>query len=561
MAARDIRVPVRDRLLSLSVFSVWRLVSSGVLTIGLTIGMAAGIPKEVEKQDQRVLQLEEGEDYFAKWLDEDVIHIITKPERAVFERLQTEEEKQRFIEQFWLRRDTDSATAINEFKEEHYRRLAYANEKFGYAGKPGWMMDRGMIYIKYGPPDSIESHSMGGYTRELWEGGGHTVTFPFERWRYRYIVGIGSDTEIEFVDPTFSGEFRFAENSEEKDAFLWVPTLGMTKAEELGVATRADRIRDVDLQHPKAYLLHRRLKDMPFERLYQLAYLEAPPAIKYRDLQNIVTANIRYDQLPFRYRLDTMLLDNANWVVFLTVSVPNKELQYERLNSLQRARAKFYAAVTNLTGRILAEFDDTVTAGYTQEDFPKRAWQRSHYQKSFFLPSGLYKLNMVIQDVLANKVGTVQTRIAVPKLVEKNLTLSSVMLSRWFKLLDRPANRLEPFVMGDLKIVPSVDGRFKQQDPLVVYLQVYGAQLDQASLQPHLDIEYKITENTRPVFSIDDDQGKSVRHISSRRIELLKLLSLTELPPAQYQLEVEVSDHLSRNRATAHAPFEVKRSN
>jgi GWxTD domain-containing protein len=92
-----------------------------------------------------------------------------------------------FIEQFWLRRNPNPDSPENEFKDEHYARIAYANEHFA-AGKPGWMTDRGHIYIAYGKPDSIDSHPSGGsYERPMEEGGGKTSTFPFEVWHYRYL--------------------------------------------------------------------------------------------------------------------------------------------------------------------------------------------------------------------------------------------------------------------------------------------------------------------------------------------------------------------------------------
>ena len=98
---------------------------------------------------------------YNKWLDEEVRWIISDEERTAFKRLQTDDEKQAFIEQFWLRRDPTPDTEENEFKEEHYRRIAWANDRFA-SGIPGWKTDRGQIYIKFGPPDENDSHTSGG---------------------------------------------------------------------------------------------------------------------------------------------------------------------------------------------------------------------------------------------------------------------------------------------------------------------------------------------------------------------------------------------------------------
>src|SRR5580693_8640162 len=163
---------------------------------------------EKQKRKQAEKLRKELETPYKKWLNEDVVYIITDEERAAFKRLASDEERESFIESFWLRRDPTPDTEENEFKEEHYRRIAYANDHYA-SGIPGWKTDRGMIYIKYGPADEIDSHPSGGsYERPAEEGGGETSTYPFEQWRYRYIDGIGNNIIIEFVDPTMSGEFR-----------------------------------------------------------------------------------------------------------------------------------------------------------------------------------------------------------------------------------------------------------------------------------------------------------------------------------------------------------------
>ncbi|MGD0869795.1 MAG: GWxTD domain-containing protein [Bryobacteraceae bacterium] len=170
---------------------------------------------------------------YRKWLNEDVAYIITDEERAAFHRLQTDDEREHFIEQFWLRRDPTPGTPENEFREEHYRRIAYVNEHFS-SRIPGWKTDRGRIYITYGPPDEIEDHSSGGsYQRPAVEGGGTTSTFPFQQWRYRFIEGIGTNVIIEFVDPTMSGEFHMTMDPSEKQALLAVK--GLTPLEQTGI--------------------------------------------------------------------------------------------------------------------------------------------------------------------------------------------------------------------------------------------------------------------------------------------------------------------------------------
>src|SRR5256885_9003695 len=192
------------------------------------------------KKNARALKQELSKPY-KKWLDEDVSYIITDEERAAFKQLPNDEERDNFIEAFWQRRDPTPDTEENEFKEEHYQRIAYANEHFA-AGVPGWRTDRGRIYIVFGKPDEIDSHPSGGsYQRPMEEGGGETSTFPFEDWRYRYIEGIGQEVMIEFVDPCMCGEYHMTMDRSEKDALLYTPNGGLTLQEQLGRSNKLDR--------------------------------------------------------------------------------------------------------------------------------------------------------------------------------------------------------------------------------------------------------------------------------------------------------------------------------
>jgi len=141
---------------------------------------------------------------YQEWLNEDVVYIISDDESRAFRRLQTDEERQQFILQFWLRRDPTPGTEENEFKEEMYRRIAFTNDRFSTA-IPGWKTDRGAIYIKYGPPDALDSH------------GATPNTYPYETWTYRYLEGIGTNVALEFVDPTMTGRYHLTKDPTEKE--------------------------------------------------------------------------------------------------------------------------------------------------------------------------------------------------------------------------------------------------------------------------------------------------------------------------------------------------------
>src|SRR5450631_560183 len=203
--------------------------------------------KERKKKEEKLRR--ELETPYRKWLNEDVAYIITDEERKAFKRFSTDEEREQFVEQFWLRRDPTPDTVENEYKEEHYRRIAYANEHYA-SGIPGWKADRGRMYITFGPPDEIDGHPSGGtYERPPEQGGGETSTFPFEDWRYRYIEGIGNDVTIEFVDPTMTGEYHMTMDYTEKDALMYVPGAGLTMSEQLGLSDKTARFTNASPFH------------------------------------------------------------------------------------------------------------------------------------------------------------------------------------------------------------------------------------------------------------------------------------------------------------------------
>ena len=198
------------------------------------------LTEKQKKENEKRFKQEIGQSY-RKWLDEDVRWIISDEERAAFKQLSNDEERDNFIEAFWQRRNPNPDSVENEFKEEHYRRIAYANEHFP-AGIPGWKSDRGRIYIMYGPADEIESHPSGGtYDRPQDEGGGTTSTYPFEDWRYRYLEGIGQEVIIEFVDSCMCGDYHMTLDRSEKDALLNVPGAGLTLSEQMGTSSKASR--------------------------------------------------------------------------------------------------------------------------------------------------------------------------------------------------------------------------------------------------------------------------------------------------------------------------------
>src|SRR5579872_5115436 len=279
---------------------------------------------EKEKKKQEAKLKKELETPYRKWLNEEVVYIITDEEKAAFRKFANDEEREQFVEQFWLRRDPTPDTEENEYREEHYRRIAYANERFA-SGIPGWKTDRGRIYIQYGPADEVESHPSGGtYERPYEEGGGTTSTYPFEKWRYRYIEGIGNDINIEFVDTTMSGEFHMTMDPSEKDALLYVPNAGLTLLEQMGMSDKTQRFMNTDGTHLGAPIGGLPESMNEFTRLEQFANLQKPPRIKFTDLEAKIDSRISYNLLPFKVQVDFFPY-GATVATYVTLQFDNKD--------------------------------------------------------------------------------------------------------------------------------------------------------------------------------------------------------------------------------------------
>jgi GWxTD domain-containing protein len=143
---------------------------------------------------------------YRNWLNEDALYLITPEERCAFLQLASNRERDQFIEQFWNRRAPAPYSLENGFKEEHYRRIVWANEKFG-TDIPGWRTDRGRIYIFYGPPDGIQSHLIDQQSWIPLEDEPSGLKYSWEQWHYKSVEGVGQNIDLRFVNPAGSGEY------------------------------------------------------------------------------------------------------------------------------------------------------------------------------------------------------------------------------------------------------------------------------------------------------------------------------------------------------------------
>ena len=497
---------------------------------------------------------------YKKWLDEDVVYIISPEERSAFLHLATNEEREQFIEQFWQRRNPDPDSADNTFKEEHYRRIAYANEHFS-SGIPGWKADRGRIYIMWGPPDEIQSHPSGGsYNRPSSEGGGETSTYPFEDWRYRYLEGIGENVEIEFVDPTMSGEYKLTMDPSEKDALLMVPGAGLTEMESMGLASKTQRFNNTDGTHLASPLGMRPESMSEFSRLDLYAKIQQAPPVKFKDLEAVVTSRLVRDQVKFDYRFYFLRITSDTVLVPITVQIPTGQLSFQEKQGVDSATVNLFARISTLSGRIVQTFEDTV-----KRDVPASLLQQakavpSIYQKAVPLSPGLYRLDIVLKDVNNGNVGVVNTRLAVPRFEDDHLSSSSLILADQILPVSSKDIGLGQFVLGDVKVRPKLDASFAAADGMGVFLQVYNLKVDDQTHKSDATVQYRVMKEktTEPVLKFDIPKDKLPER--GEELTLENIITLGSLPPGAYKLEVAVTDNLTKQTITPAMDFTVKAS-
>ena len=522
------------------------------------------IPEKQRKANAKALKIELSKTY-KKWLDEDVRWIITDQERSAFMQLSNDEERDQFIEAFWQRRDPTPDTEENEFKEEHYRRIAYANEHYA-AGIPGWKTDRGRMYIVFGPADEIDSHPSGGaYERPMEEGGGETSTFPFETWRYRYLEGIGQEVIIEFVDTCMCGDYHMTMDRSEKDALKMTPNAGLTLYEQMGMASKTDRFTNGGLEQLGAGPFNTDLQSKEFDRLEQFAKLQAAPAVKFKDLEEIVSHKITVNLMPFDVRADFVKVTSDTVLVPITIQIRNRDVTFQNKDGVERGTVNIFMRVTTLTGKIVQTFEEPVQIDVPVELLPKTAENANVYWKAIPLriSQNRYRLDIVVKDVNGDRTGSWSHAIQIPDFSEDKLSSSTLIIADVMEPVATKNVGTGSFVIGAMKVRPRVapsDGKpilFKRNQKLNFWMQVYNLSVDEKTHKPSATFEYNVTDSNNKAIIHTVESTDTMGNVGDQ-VTLQKTLSAANLPPGLYKIEIKVNDNLSKQMVDPTATFAVE---
>jgi len=542
-------------------------------------GAAAGQDQEVdplkrqrtdkERYNSQKALRQELKGTYKTWLNQEVPYIITDEERRAFMSLSNDEERDAFIENFWLRRNPNPDSPENEYREEHYRRIAYANEHFA-AGKPGWKTDRGHIYIAYGKPDDIDSHPSGGtYERPQEEGGGTTTTFPFEVWHYRYLEGIGENVDIEFVDSCQCGDYHFTIDRSEKDALLHVPGAGLTQYEEMNHKDKTDRFKGGGIENLGSGPGGDQQQSKEFDRIEMAAKLFAPPPIKFKDLDAFVSEHklLTGPVFPFDVRTDFVKVTEGMDMVPITIQMKMRDITFVTKDGVSKGIVNILMRVTTITGKTVQTQEDTVEVDQPEELLQKTLEGQRVYWKALPLVPGLYRLDIAIKDVNnPDHIGLYGRGIDVPIYHDEKLGASSLILAdEMYPVSSRQIGSGNFIIGGDFvrprvaaTTVPASPVKFKRNQNLNFWLQFYNLGIDEATKSNSATVTYEITDSASGTVILQKQLESKDLGAHSDQLTVEKTLPIAGLPPGKYKVTVKINDAISKQEIAQSAPFVVE---
>jgi len=507
-------------------------------------------PKELKKREKKLRK--ELSDPDKVWLMEEVPDIITEDERRAFLELGTEEEREQFIEIFWRDRNPDHESPINPAREEHYRRLAYADEHFA-SGITGRKTDRGRIYIIWGPPDEIESHPTGGtLDRPTEQGGGTTTTYPWELWRYRHLEGIGENIEIEFVDTTGSGEYHITKDPCEKDALGHVPGAGPSLTEIMGRSSKADRFTNTSGTTCPIPFGGTTASMNEFDLLDRYFRVQRPPE-RLRDLAELVTVRVVRNEIHMDYRTDFLRVTSNTVLVPITVQVPNRDLSFQTRQGVHSAVLNLYGRITTPGGVVVQTFEDVISRDFPESLFQSSLNLSSVYQKSLPLRSGLYRLDLVVKDTLSGNLGVFKTALRVPHFEDDKIDASSLILADQIEPVPSQQIGTGQFVLNSYKVRPRLNQKFSSTEKLGIFLQLYNLKLDDTLHKTNVSVTYRITKDQQEIWRSVETADQL--HQGGEQLTIQRYLPVASLAPGRYTIEVIAIDLLTNQTITRGADF------
>lgn len=553
-----ITAAARDTTCPMSEWRRLRALATGMLAVLLGSGLsflfpASPIPhgEAIEPQNrQKRLIVKKMVDPYYSWLNGEVVYLITPSERAAFKHLTTDDEREQFIEQFWERRNPEPGSPENKFKQEYYRRIVFANERFS-SSVPGWKTDRGRVYIQYGPPDEIEWHADGG-ALPLPDGTYRTVTFPFGRWRYNHIWGIGKNIEVDWVDPTNTGEVHMTIDPGKPEPFSQHEFYtGLVKPGDLQPEPEYLRLpRTYGVTSGQAW------REIPAETVSVDPYTGAsnPTQPRFPELRAVLDSHLMPpNRVNLLVRTYFVPATDETTLTLVAIQLANGDLKFEEKGGDMHAQVEIYIRIETLTGRTVNEFERRLAVDVSQPNFEQHPEAKSFFQENIPLRPGRYRLQVVLKDEGCGHTGFLASGIIVPRSDDSRLGTSSLILAP--SMEPRSSTEWNTFTIGENQLLTNPGQMFSRNQQLGAYLQIYNLGLDPATQKPSLNVQYQILKDGKPI--VEEADAPQFAH-ASVEFTLNKRFPLQSLQPGRYTLQIKVTDNLRRETITLTTSFVVR---
>ena len=481
---------------------------------------------------------------YRKWLEEEVVYIISKREREVFLQLESDRERRIFVDAFWKQRDPTPGTTENEYRTEHYRRLSYVNQWFGRESPlPGWKTDMGRIYIQLGEPKSTEKYE------------NEPEIYPTVVWFYDGMseVGLPNAFNIVFFKKGGMGEYELYSPVRHGPMSLLIHYAGDITNYETAYTKLAETnpsLADISIsliQGEAHYslqpslasqvLLDSRIPSVPYEKV-KTAYAEK--LLKYKDV-----IEVEYSANYIDNQAVMAVFSDPTGLSFVHYALEPQRLSFEEYQGRFRSEIEISGRAQDEQGTTVHQFTRTVPINMDADQIGRIRAKLFSFQDLFPLLPGRYKVDILFKNKVSQEFTSAEATVLIPD--PKAFAMSPPLLANRADRDSKYKGANKPFLLGDVQFVPSPRNDFITSDTMYVYFELHNLPQD---LREAGSVSYAITSGSQNIRTL----SRPLREYPNPP-GLSEEFSLTGLQPAYYELKVSVLDGAQKERLSAGVPF------